>query len=45
MFIWKSDALEKLNSKSEKFQNSFLRNVSSISFFKFWVNEDIFCQR
>ena len=44
-FISKSDALEKMNSKSEKFKNSFLRNVSFISFFKFWLKEDIFCQR
>ena len=45
IFISKSDALEKLNSKFEKFWNSLLRNVSFILFFKFWLNEVIFCQR
>ena len=45
IFISKSDALEKLISKSDIFQNSFLRNLIFILFFKFWLKDDIFCQR
>ena len=45
IFISKSDALEKLISKSDIFQNTFLRNLIFILFFKFWLKDDIDCQR
>ena len=45
IFISKSGALEKPNSKSDKFWIFFLRSLIFIWFFGFWLNDDIFCQR